>query len=142
MYPCADGATALPEICGGISCIPANFVDVAQEAIETGTLPPAVRHTTQITSCYGLGLRPQFPPRKDRLLTFSDACCACRGAGRVPGASTNSLGPSKTSTNFLQKPPKASRTLQAPGFQQKSQGPQCLVYRNFSPHLQICCSWG
>ena len=48
MYPCADGATPLPGICGWRHIPrPANFVDVAQEAIETGlssTLPPAVRH--------------------------------------------------------------------------------------------------
>ena len=48
MYPCADGATPLPGICGWRHILrPANFVDVAQEAIETGLsskLPPAVRH--------------------------------------------------------------------------------------------------
>ena len=48
MYPCADGATPLPVICGWRHILrPANFVDVAQEAIETGfssKLPPAVRH--------------------------------------------------------------------------------------------------
>ena len=48
MYPCADGATPLPGICGRRHILrPANFVDVAQVAIETGLsskLPPAVRH--------------------------------------------------------------------------------------------------
>ena len=48
MYPCADGATPLAGICGWRQILrPANFIDVAQEAIETGlssTLPPAVRH--------------------------------------------------------------------------------------------------
>ena len=47
-YPCADGATPLPGICGWRHILhTANFVDVAQEAIETGlssTFPPAVRH--------------------------------------------------------------------------------------------------
>ena len=48
MYPCTDGATPLPGICGWRQILrPANFVDVVQEAIETGLssiLPPAVRH--------------------------------------------------------------------------------------------------
>ena len=39
MYPCADGATPLPGICGWRHILrTANFVDVAQEAIELGFL--------------------------------------------------------------------------------------------------------
>ena len=86
MYPCADGATPLPGICGWRHILrTANFIDVAQEAIETGLSSTPTRcetsqATTQITSCSGLGLRPRFPPRKDRLLGPTRA--SRRGASR------------------------------------------------------------
>ena len=65
-YPCADGATPLPGICGWRHILrTANFVDVAQEAIETGlssTLPPAVTHH---------GLAPELLPVSLEKIVFS-----------------------------------------------------------------------
>ena len=63
---------------GGMSC-PANFVDIAPVAIETGlsfkilARRETSQATTQIASCQGLGLRPQFPPQQDHLSGPSQA---------------------------------------------------------------------
>ena len=55
---------------------PANFVDVAQEAIETGlssTLPPAVRHTGYHSNYFLLGFRatPSIPTSNRSSSRFS-----------------------------------------------------------------------
>ena len=95
MYPCADGATPLPGICGWRHILrTANFVDVAQEAIETGlssTLPPAVRHHTGYHPNYFLlGFRAQFPPQKDHLLaSFKGRWAPQAGLQDPPGAPTS-----------------------------------------------------
>ena len=74
MYPCADGATPLPGICGWRhNLCPANFVDVAQEAIETwlsSKPPPAVRHHRLPPKLLPVRVRatPSIPTSKDRLL--------------------------------------------------------------------------
>ena len=96
MYPCADGATPLPGICGWrhILC-PANFVDVAQEAIEawlSSKPPPAVRHHRLPPKLLPVKVRatPSIPTSKDRLLAspsneFPNDQLNTRRARRPPG---------------------------------------------------------
>ena len=117
MYPCADGATPLPGICGWRHILrTANFIDVAQEAIETGlssTLPHAVRHHRLPPNYFLLGSRatPSIPTSKRSSSRFLERN-KMRGRRRRASGASRGLHPA---ASVQGPPPEASRGLQAPG---------------------------
>ena len=136
MYPCADGATPLPGICGWrqILC-PANFVDVVQEAIETGLssiLPPAVRHHR---------LPPKLLP--DRLLASSDKKIDVKdgpAAGGPPGLQAQRPTPGLQGPPGLERPLLKASSLHKPprssGVSRSVQDPRASRIQKFSGNFR------